>query len=253
MYVSVRRRIKNNILPYKRGVILIGIAAFLLIGGLTFVIGDERKLPIYCVHTDEKKIAISFDAAWGNDHTIPILDILDEYDVKTTFFLVNFWAEKYPDDVKEIAKRGNEVGNHSATHPDMTGLSKEQMIEELIITGETIESLTGQKPRLFRPPFGAYNDALIETCEELGYKVIQWSVDSLDWKELSADEIIHRIISRVEPGSIVLFHNHATYVEEYLPPILEALKAEGYEIVPIGELIYWDDYYMDSAGKQILN
>ena len=145
------------------------------------------------------------------------------------------------------------MGNHSATHPDMTGLSKEQMIEELIITGETIESLTGQKPRLFRPPFGTYNDALIETCEELGYKVIQWSVDSLDWKELSADEIIHRIISRVEPGSIVLFHNHATYVEEYLPPILEALKAEGYEIVPIGELIYWDDYYMDSAGKQILN
>jgi polysaccharide deacetylase family sporulation protein PdaB len=214
--------------------------------------GQEKKLPIYSVGTEEKKVAISFDAAWGNDHTLPILNILDHYGVKTTYFLVKFWAEKYPEDVKAIKARGHEVENHSSTHPKMTTLSVEQMKAELEGASATIESLTGVRPRLFRPPFGDYNNSVIETVENAGYKVIQWSVDSLDWKELSADEIVERVLKRVEPGSIVLFHNHATHVEEYLPQILEGLQAEGYEVVPIGELIYWDNYHIDNTGKQIL-
>lgn len=216
------------------------------------VFGQEKKLPIYSVGTEEKKVAISFDAAWGNDHTVPILDILDRYGVKTTFFLVKFWAEKYPEDVKEIYARGHEVENHSSTHPDMTTLSVEQMQNELAGASDVIEALTGEKPKLFRPPFGAYNNRVIETVEEAGYKVIQWSVDSLDWKDLTADEIVERVRKRIEPGSIVLFHNHALHVEEYLPRILEGLQAEGYQVVPIGELIYWENYRIDNTGKQIL-
>lgn len=257
--MSILIKLKKRWPPRLQKILLI-IGVLVLAGGFSVTafnlpdaFGQEKLLPIYSVGTEEKKVAISFDAAWGNDHTRPILDILDRYGVKTTFFLVKFWAEKYPDDVKEIAARGHEVQNHSATHPDMTKLSREKMIEELKSTEATIEVLTGEKPTLFRPPFGAYNNAVIETSEAAGYKVIQWSVDSLDWKEFPPEKTVERVLKQVEPGSIVLFHNHALYVEDYLPPIIEALQANGYQIVPIGELIYKDNYHMDHTGKQILN
>ena len=218
---------------------------------LPSVMGAERKLPIYCVDMKEKKIAISFDAAWGDEHTKAILDTLDKFNVKTTFFLVNFWAEKFPEDVKEIAARGHEVQNHSATHPDLSTLSKEQIEKELDVLADTVEKLVGKRPTLLRPPFGAYNNTVIQTAESMGYKVIQWSVDSLDWKSISAQQIIERVTRNVKPGSIVLFHNNAEHVEEYLPVILEKLQADGYEIVPISQLIYRDGYHMDHAGKQV--
>ncbi len=213
--------------------------------------GQVRKLPIYSVGTEEKTISISFDAAWGNDHTRPILDILDKHGVKTTFFLVKFWVEKYQDCVEEISKRGHEVQNHSATHPDMRTLSEDKIREEVVSTGDAIEQITGIKPDLFRPPFGAYDNKVIETIEALDYKVIQWSVDSLDWKDISADQIMDRVISQIEPGSIVLFHNDGKYVEEYLPRILDQLAEKGYKVVPIGQLIYRDSYFIDHTGRQI--
>lgn len=213
--------------------------------------GAERNLPIYSVSTHEKKIAISFDAAWGDEHTKPILDILDKYKVKSTFFLVDFWIQKYPDDVKEIAKRGHEIGNHSSSHPDMAQLSPEQIVKELKGPEEKIKALTGKTTKVFRPPFGSYSNTLIETCEENGYQVIQWDVDSLDWKDISAQQIVERVTRNVKPGSIVLFHNNANHVEEYLPLILEKLQGEGYKIVPVGKLIMKEKYHMDSTGKQI--
>lgn len=214
---------------------------------------EGRKLPVYCVDTQKKQLSISFDAAWGNEHTKPILDILDEYKVKTTFFLVDFWAEKFPEDVKEIHARGHELGNHSSTHPNMTELSSEQIKKELNTAGSRIEKLTGTAPTLFRPPFGAYDNHVIEACRDSGYQVIQWSVDSLDWKDLSTEEIVQRVTSKAEPGSIILFHNNAERVEEYLPVILKELQAQEYEIVPIGQLIYKDNYEIDNTGKQISN
>lgn len=157
-------------------VIICGLAAAVLL--CTAVFGSERRIPVYCVETTEKKVAISFDAAWGNEYTAGILDILDTYDVKATFFLVNFWAEKYPDDVRMIAEKGHDIGNHSTSHPDMAGLSKEEITGELETTAETVEKLTGKRPVLFRPPYGSYSDRLIECAEALGYTVIQWDVDA---------------------------------------------------------------------------
>ncbi|MBE6033629.1 polysaccharide deacetylase family protein [Aminipila sp.] len=214
------------------------------------VMNQDRKLPIYSVQTNEKKIAISFDAAWGNERTADILDNLDKYNVKTTFFLVKFWAEKYPQDVAEIQKRGHEIGNHSSTHPDMTGLSSEKIASELKETSDVIEGITGKRTTLFRPPFGAYDNHVIETCEAEGYKVIQWSVDSLDWKDISTEQIVERVTRNVKSGDIILFHNNAEHVSEYLPLVLESLQKQGFEIVPIGELIYYENYKMDHAGKQ---
>ncbi|MCT4507795.1 MAG: polysaccharide deacetylase family sporulation protein PdaB [Tepidibacter sp.] len=213
----------------------------------------EKKLPIYCVDTEEKKIAISFDAAWGDTHTKNILDILDKYDVKTTFFLVGFWVDKHPDLVKEISNRGHEIGNHSTTHPKMSMLSKEQIKEELETTSDKIEKIINKRPVVFRPPFGDYNDTLINTASSLNYHTIQWDVDSLDWKEIGVEHVVDRVIKNTKNGSIVLFHNNAKYVSEYLPLILEKLKSQGYEIVPISELIYKENYSMDSTGKQRKN
>ena len=146
---------------------------------LTGVVAEERKIPIYSVERPDNKIAISFDAAWGNEHTAAILSILEEYDVKTTFFLVDFWAKKFPEDVKTIAAAGHEIGNHSATHPDLGKLSGAEIRRELETAGETILQLTGMQPDLFRPPFGSYSNTLMDTAADCGYHVIQWSRDRL--------------------------------------------------------------------------
>ena len=220
---------------------------------LDTVFGEDKKLPIYYVDTKDKKVAISFDCAWGNEHTKPILDILDQYGVKTTFFMVKFWVEKFPEDVLEIHNRGHEIGNHSSTHPNITKLSVEDITKELKDTEDAIVNIINQKPTLFRPPFGAYNNMSIETCEINGYYVIQWNVDSLDWKDITAEQIVDRVTRNTVPGSIILFHNNAEHVEEYLPSILSRLQSDGYEIVPIGELIIKENYHIDHTGKQVAN
>ncbi|SKC43225.1 polysaccharide deacetylase family sporulation protein PdaB [Maledivibacter halophilus] len=213
-------------------------------------IAPNKLIPIYSVETEEKKVAISFDAAWGDRYTDGILDTLDKYNVKSTFFLVGFWVDRYPDMVKKINEKGHDVGNHSSTHPHMSKLSKEQIVKELNQTGEKIYNLTGKKPYLFRPPFGDYNNTLIETAKECGYYTIQWDVDSLDWKELGVEPVVDRITRNVKNGSIVLFHNNAKYVLEFLPLVIERLQKNGYEIVPISEIIMKDNFYIDHTGKQ---
>ncbi|MBU5439056.1 polysaccharide deacetylase family protein [Tissierella sp. MSJ-40] len=216
------------------------------------VFSQTKELPIYSVETEDKKIALSFDAAWGDEFTMNILETLDKYEVKSTFFLVGFWVDKYPDHVKEIAKRGHDVGNHSTNHPYMTKLSREQMSQEINITGNKIEKLINKKPILFRPPFGDYNDDLVQVCKENGYYTIQWDIDSLDWKELGVQPVVDRVVRNAKNGSIVLFHNNAKYIKEYLPIIIERLQKDGFEIVPISELIYKDNFKMDNTGRQIL-
>ncbi|WP_427339717.1 polysaccharide deacetylase family sporulation protein PdaB [Caloranaerobacter sp. DY30410] len=245
----------------KNRIIKIVLVIFLVTSSLVYtsinkdeiisVFSVKKELPIYSVDTNEMKIAISFDAAWGDQYSKQILDILDKYNVKTTFFLVGFWVDRYPDMVKEIARRGHEIGNHSTNHPHMTKLSQTQIIEELKKTEDKIKKITGQRTILFRPPFGDYNDRLIKTCRDNGYYVIQWDVDSLDWKELGVEPVVDRVLRNVKKGSIVLFHNNAKYVTKYLPIIIEKLQAKGYKIVPISELIYKENYYIDNTGRQM--
>ena len=215
--------------------------------------GTTRKLPIYSVERSDNKIAISFDCAYGNEYTKKILDVLDEYQVKCTFFTVEFWATKYSEDLIEIAKRGHEIGTHSKTHPNMSKLSKEQIIDELTSSKSVIENITGNKVTLFRPPFGDYDDLVIETAESLGLYTIQWDVDSLDWKDLSSSQITNRIVSKVQSGSIILCHNNALHTHEALRYILSNLQAKGYTFVKVSELIYKSNYTINSFGKQLPN
>lgn len=212
-----------------------------------------RSLPIYRVQTEQKKIAISFDCAWGVDYTDKLLEIMQSEDVKCTFFTVEFWTVKYPDYVKKISDAGHEIGTHSATHPYMSKLDKTAIVKELTSSSKAIEDITGKKVEVFRPPYGDYNDLLIETAKELGLYTIQWDVDSLDWKNLSASEITKRVVSKVKNGSIVLFHNQGLHTAEALGGIIKTLKAKGYSFVPIGELIYRDNYKMGADGSQIQN
>lgn len=216
-------------------------------------LSSERLLPIYCVETEKPQIAISFDAAWGADDTDTLLQILEENDVKTTFFMCGYWVDKYPEEVKKIAEAGHDLGNHSATHPHMSQLSKEQIKEELITTGNKIEELTGVKSELFRPPFGEYTNDVISAAEECGYYTIQWDVDSLDWKEYGAQEEISKVLNhkKLGNGSIILFHNDAKYTPQALDSIIKGLKEKGYEIVPISELIMRENYTINAEGRQI--
>lgn len=211
-----------------------------------------RKLPIYSVETDEKVVALSFDASWGADKTLDILDVLTRYDVKANYFVVSFWAEKYPDVLKKLADSGRiEVGTHSNTHPHMSKLSRNQIELELQSSIEIIEKTAGQKIDLFRPPFGDYNDTLLSAAEKLGLYTIQWDVDSLDWKDLSATAMAERVLKGVKNGSIVLMHNDGKNTVQALPLIIEGLKNKGYSFKTIGELIYRDNYEIDHTGRQI--
>lgn len=247
----------------KKSILVAALAAVLttaLILGIGFtgaaqVWGGEstRKLPIYCVDKgDEKVVAISFDACWGNEKTAGILETLVQHDVKANYFVVGSWAEQYKDDLKMLADSGRvEIGTHSNTHPHMPKLSTKQMELELTTSISLIENITDKKVELFRAPFGDYSDAMLGVTEKLGLYTIQWDVDSLDWKNLSAGEITSRILAGVKPGSIVLMHNDGKNTLAALPAVIEGLKNKGYSLVTIGELIMRQDYTIDHTGKQI--
>lgn len=215
--------------------------------------GNLRKVPIYNVKTNEKVVAISFDAAWGADKTERIMEILKEYNANATFFLVGFWVENYPEITKKIAENGFEIGTHSNTHPDMAKLDANQMKLELETSVKILEDTTGKKVELFRPPYGSYNNTLIETCESLNLTTIQWDVDSLDWKGISAVDITTRILNKVFNGSIILCHNNSDHILDALPMVLDRLQKRGYTIKCIGDIIYKDNFTINHMGTQIKN
>ena len=233
------------------------VGSYKYIGGYVTVSSNVngRELPIYWVQTDEKKVALSFDAAWGNEDTQEILNILKNHDVHVTFFMTGDWVEKYPDDVKAIYEAGHDLGNHSETHPNMSQLSNEQKTEELMLVHKKVKELTGEDMYLFRPPYGDYDDEVILNAKENGYYTIQWDVDSLDWKDYGVDSIVDTVVNHknLGNGSIILCHNGAKYTKDALDAMINGLQEKGYEIVPVSELIYKDDYHMDVTGRQIKN
>ena len=236
--------------------VLLG-GALLLGSGLAYAADAEevwwsgaRSLPVYSVERTDNRIAISFDCALGTDHTDAILSCLEETGVRATFFMVQFWAEKYPDYLKKIDEAWHEVGTHSATHSYMSRLSEGEIRAELESSSAAITAVTGKAVTLFRPPYGDYDDLLIDTCNDMGILPVQWDVDSLDWKDLSAADIAQRIVPRVKSGSIILCHNNGLHTAESLPAVFDALQTGGYTFVPVGELILRENYTIDANGRQ---
>ena len=232
--------------------IIMATVVFITNSGTIYFGYAYRLVPIYSVETSEKKVALTFDAAWGSDKTLKIVQTLENAGIKGTFFLVGFWIEQNKDKVKAIDEAGFDIGTHSNTHPKMSTLSQAKMKEELETSMNMITTLTGKPVRFFRAPFGDYNDTVLSVASGLGLKTIQWDVDSLDWKGLSANEILARVKASVKNGSIILFHNNSEHILEALPLVISYLNAEGYSMVKISQLAYDDNYIVDNNGLQKL-
>ena len=238
------------------------LATVALIQGIVKVLPDSitvsnsvngRELPIYCVGTEKNQIALSFDAAWGNEDTAKILEILRKHNVKVTFFMTGGWVESYPDDVKAILADGHDLGNHSENHKNMSQLSSAEKEEELMEVHRKVQELTGYEMFLFRPPYGDYDNDVINVARKCGYYSIQWDVDSLDWKDYGVDSIIKTVTEHkhLGNGSIILCHNGAKYTAQALDTLITTLQDKGYELVPISQLIYKDNYHLNHEGRQI--
>ena len=250
---------KCLVINYRTSVFILAVIFLISVTSFSIVCGAEitsnnpiRRLPIYCVETKEKKVAITFDAAWSAEDTDEIIEILKEYDAKATIFVLGTWVDANPDAVKKFFEEGHEIANHSDTHKLFSKISREEVIKEIEDCNKKIEAITEEKVKLLRAPSGDYDNKTIEIAESMNMKVIQWSVDSLDWKKLSVDEMYSRVVTKTESGSIILFHNGVDNTPEALKKILEKLKNDGYEFVTVSELIYWDDYKIDHSGKQEL-
>lgn len=249
--------LKRSRILFMLGILTLYISVMLISfggpGGIISAIAPKRELPIYNVKKDEKVASLSFDAAWGNEDTDDLIAIFKKYNIKVTFFVVGDWVTKYPESVKALSDAGHEVMNHSDKHKHMPRLSSDGIINDLNSCNDKIEKITGKRPILFRPPYGDYNDSLINSVRSINMFTIQWDVDSLDWMDKSADFIADRVTKRVKNGSIVLFHNAAKNTPESLPRIIEYLQNNGYQLIPISELIYKENYKINSQGCQYIS
>ncbi len=253
-----KRRNSPQLSPPVLRLIGLGCALALLCGlylgplqeDATAVVATKKVLPVYSVEREDQVITISFDASWGGDKTLAILDLLDQYNAKATFFLVGIWVDKYPELVKEIAARGHEIGNHSDSHAHFTQISESKIRQELDSCSDKIEALTGIRPTLFRPPYGDYNSKVITVVRDEGYEAVQWSVDSLDWKNRGVEDLIKRATTNVQKGDIILFHNDSEYIVEALPTILKTYQEQGFTMIPAKDILLSGATTIDVQGKQ---
>ena len=248
-----RRRAQKRKLAGFCGVLLAAAAVFALLYSPRVVgaSATTRQLPVYCVQRDGKYVSLTFDAAWGNEDTQQLIDILGQYGVRATFFVVGDWAEKYPESVLALSEAGHEVMNHSNRHDHFNSLGTDAIIADVSACNDRVEGVTGVRPTLFRCPYGEYDDHVIAAVRSMGMEPIQWDVDSLDWKDYDAQTIYARVTQRVQPGSIVLFHNAAKHTPEALGDIIAKLLQDGYTIVPVSELLLSGETTIDHTGRQM--
>lgn len=212
---------------------------------------NTKRIPIYSVETNEKKIAITFDAAWTNQDTAEIIEILKKHNSKATFFIVGEWADKFPESVKAFHDAGHTIANHSDTHKAFSKCSRDEIKEEMENCNKKLEAITGKKINLVRAPSGDYTNQSIEIANSLGMYTIQWDCDSLDYTKIPVDEIVDRVVTGTKNGSIILFHNGVENTASALDKALTELSKQGYTFVSVDDLIYKDNYTIDHTGRQI--
>lgn len=225
---------------------------FILIYGIRYICykKEDANMPIYKVNTNDKKLALTFDVAWGADNIDEILNVLKKHNIKSTFFLVGSWVDENEELVKKIHNEGHEIGNHSDTHANLKELSIEAISNEITSTSNKISKITGQKTTLFRPPFGDLDKEAIDICKSLNHQIIKWDIDSGDWKELGPNHVIDKVVKNSQPGSIILFHANISNIEQYIDSIIYNLKKDGYDILTISDMIYKENFRIDSNGVQ---
>lgn len=211
---------------------------------------SSKLLPIYNVDTEENKVALTINCAWNADDIDLILETLSKSQVKATFFMVGDWIEKFPDAVKKIYESGNEIANHSESHPHVNNLSYEKNVEEIAKCSERVKQITGKSTTLYRGPYGEYNDTVLKAAESLKHITIQWNIDSLDYKGLTGEQMWERISKKLEKGSIILMHNGTENTALSLETLIKNIKERGYELVTVSDLIYKENYTIDNNGTQ---
>lgn len=216
-------------------------------------VSNAKLLPIYKVETKEPKISLTINCAWNADDIDLILEILSKNDVKATFFVVGDWAIKFPEALKKIADSGNEIANHSYSHPHVNNLSYEKNVEEIIKCSDTIKKIIGTDTKIYRGPYGEYNDIVIKSAMDNNHTMIQWSIDSLDYKGLTGEQMWEKIGQNLENGSIILMHNGTENTALSLDMIIKNIKEKGYKLVTVSELIYKENYEINSNGVQYIN
>lgn len=235
MILNLRRLLGHRHLFFS----LVGLFA---IGTLYVQVSDAitgGPIAIAGTRTDDKVVALTFDHSWGNKFTPPILDTLKKNDIKVTFFIMGPWAKKYPEVAQRMVADGHEIASHGYRHENYGDRTPEWVKEDIQKSQGQIKEVTGVEPTLIRPPNGHYSQNSLKVTEELGYKTIIWNVDSLDWKNPGRDVIIDRVMKRIKPGAIILMHASDTPVQtaEALPILLDKIKAQGYQIVTVSELL----------------
>jgi|LSQX01.2.fsa_nt_gb peptidoglycan/xylan/chitin deacetylase (PgdA/CDA1 family) len=195
------------------------------------------------ISSEEKQIALTFDAGWLFDQTIDLLNVLDDYQVKATFFLRGKWVEDHPDLAKEILKRGHSVENHSLTHGHMKQMTDEEVRNEMVMSTKIIQEVAGYRPYLFRPPFGEYDNRILRILAQQGYPyTVKWTVDSLDWAEelngqkITEQYLIERVLRGASDKGIVLMHVGGYQTVNALPEIIEGLRKDGYKLVKVNDM-----------------
>lgn len=216
--------------------------------------GDVVELPIYSVDRKDKVVSLTFDINWAEtEYLYDILDTLDKYNIKGTFFIMGAWVEysqENVDKLKAINERGHEIGNHSYKHVNFTQVSESKVDEELRKTDEVVKKYTGKKIKLFRFPSGEYNKQCYRMVVSRGYIPIQWDVDSVDWKQEGEEIEYNNVINKVNNGSIILFHNNAKYTPKNLEKIIKELICRGYKFTKVSQMLHSESTYIDQNGKQ---
>ena len=211
---------------------------------------QSKQLPVYSVETKEPNVSLTINCAWNADDIDKILETLEAQETKVTFFMVGDWIEKNEEVAKKIHEAGHELANHSYNHPHVNNLSYDKNVEQIKKCSELIQNITGKPSTLYRGPYGEYNDTVINAAKDTNHMTIQWSIDTLDYKALTGEQMWERIEPKLENGSIILMHNGTENTANSLEFIITNIKNKGYNIVPVSELIYTENYTIDNNGMQ---
>lgn len=227
------------------------ISALLVTFGGVLVVSNsgEKKIPIYSVERADNNISLTFNCAWGDEDIPQILEVLNKYNIKSTFFVVGTWAEKYPESLKKISESGHEIGGHSYNHGHYQNMSYDEILKDLDSCDSAVERVISTDISLVRGGFGEYNNDVIDACGSTNRTYIQWSVDSLDYKAKSAEEIKNRVLEKVKSGDIILMHTGTEFTAAALDSLLVELTKD-FKPVTVSDLIYTESFIIDVTGKQ---
>lgn len=238
-------------LTFLAGMLVIMLAALLPYAYKNAMAVANKKVPVCCTDRSNKVVSFTFENLQGDANTAEIMEILKEYNISATFFVTGEWVGLYPDSALAIYESGHEVMNCADEYTHLPALSRIKMMQEIKSCNDKIQAVTGERPTLFRAPYGDYDNALMETLDSLHMTGIQWDIDSMDFKDISAGAITHRVTSLVCSGSIVRFQSQSKETVQALPGIIESLEKDGYTFLTVTDMIYTEDYTLNNDGRQI--